>query len=326
MTTKTSRVLILGGYGAVGREAAPALAAHAVVQVAGRRPERARPVPGAGVIRLDLTEPGQVRAALDGVGAVLMCAETGNARVARAALERGIHYVDVSATREVLAGIESLGPLAERTGATAVLSVGVAPGVTNLLARWVADRAPGRPVRIGVLLGSGERHGAAAVGWTVDGLGRERGNWTATFPAPYGRRAVHRFPFSDQHTLGFGDVRTGLCLDSRPATALLGAANRPAVANLLRRPAVRGLTERIFGGLHLGGDGFAVTAEAGGARASFTGRGQSRGTGLFAAHVIRRLPVLRPGVHHIENLVDPADFLTALAVDGFRVHWDSDSQ
>jgi hypothetical protein len=174
-------------------------------------------------------------------------------------------------------------------------------------------------VRIGVLLGSGERHGAAAVAWTVDGLGRERGSWTAGFPAPFGRRTVHRFPFSDQHTLGLPDVRTGLALDSRSSTALLGVANRPSVAKVLRSPAVRPLTDRLFGGLHLGSDGFAVIAEAGGVRASFSGRGQSRATGLVAAHIIRRLPGLRPGVAHIENLVDPVEFLTALTADGFQL-------
>lgn len=312
MTTKT---LIVGGYGAVGREAAAGLAGHGEIVVAGRNPDRAEPVPGATAIRLDLTDPAQIDAALDGVGAVLMCVETGNARLAGACRDRGIGYADVTATPSVIAELERVGD----GTAAAVLSVGIAPGVTNLLARHVSEQAPGRPVRIGVLLGSGERHGAAAVGWTIDGLGQESGSWTAGFPAPFGRRTVHRFPFSDQHTLGLPDVRTGLALDSRSSTALLGAANRPAVARFLRRPAVRGLTDRIFGGLHLGSDGFAVIAEAGGVRASFTGRGQSRATGLAAAHVVRRLPGLRPGVAHIENLVDPAGFLTALAADGFEL-------
>ncbi|GAA1593563.1 saccharopine dehydrogenase NADP-binding domain-containing protein [Actinoplanes couchii] len=464
MTTKT---LILGGYGAVGREAAAALAPHTTVVVAGRNPSKAPE--GVEALRVDLTDFAQVEAALDGVDAVLMCAEIDNARVARAALERGINYADVSATPSVLAAIASLRPgtrtetnaktesasgerrgrafadsreggpgeivaglgegglgevvagsregnrveregnrvgheggRAEReggrvgheenrvgheggrvgregnrvgheggqvgregnrvgheggqvgreggqvgvvagtrggegasdsavggaasgwdraggSGATAVLSVGIAPGVTNLLARYVSERAPGQPVRIGVLLGSGEKHGAAAVGWTVDGLGQERGSWVAEFPVPYGRRTVHRFPFSDQHTLNLADVRTGLALDSRASTVLLGLANRPGLASFLRRPGLRAFTEKVFGGLHLGSDGFAVMAEAGGVRASFAGNRQSLATGLFAAHVIRRVCGMRAGVAHIEDLVDPAEFLTALAADGFRL-------
>nr|GID83238.1 hypothetical protein Ade03nite_21620 [Actinoplanes derwentensis] len=350
--------MILGGYGAVGREAAVALTEHSTVVVAGRNPAKAPA--GTEAIRVDLTDSAQVEAALDGVSAVLMCAEIGNARVARAALERGIDYVDISATPAVLTAIEALRP--ERVSApafrgvglgmgeearaagaeggiagswvaggsafagsgvgdaTAVLSVGIAPGVSNLLARYVSERAPGQPVRIGVLLGSGEKHGAAAVGWTVDGLGQEGGAWAAEFPAPYGRRRVRRFPFSDQYTLGLPDVRTGLALDSRVSTVLLGLANRPAIARLLHRPAFRPLTEKVFGGLHLGTDGFAVIAEAGDVRAAFTGNRQSRATGLFAAHVIRQLPGLRPGIAHIEDLVEPAEFLTILAADGFQFH------
>ncbi|WP_433789390.1 saccharopine dehydrogenase NADP-binding domain-containing protein [Actinoplanes sp. CA-252034] len=309
MTTKT---LIVGGYGAVGREAATGLAGHTEVVVAGRNPERAR---GVAAIRLDLDDPAGIDAALDGVDAVLMCVEHGNARLARACLDRGIGYADVTATPEVIAELEKVG----QGNAPVVLSVGIAPGVTNLLARHVSDLAPGEPVRIGVLLGSGERHGAAAVAWTIDGLGREKGTWTADFPAPFGRRTVHRFPFSDQHTLGLPDVRTGLALDSRSSTALLGAANRRSVAKVLRSPVMRPVTDRVFGGLHLGSDGFAVIAEAGGVRASFTGRGQSRATGLVGAHVIRRLPGLRPGVAHLERLVGPTEFLTALTAEGFQL-------
>ncbi|GLY02546.1 NAD(P)H-binding protein [Actinoplanes sp. NBRC 101535] len=316
MTTKI-RVLIIGGYGAVGREAATALAGDFTVQVAGRHPEKARPVPGTTAVRLDLADPAQVEAALDGVDVVLMCAETGNADLARAALGRGIHYLDISATPSVLAAIEPLGPLAARHGATAILSVGLAPGVTTLLAGYAAARAPGTPVDIGVLLGSGERHGAAAIDWTLEGLGQIAGSWPAVFPAPYGRRTVHAFPFA-----GPAGTRHGLALDSRPMTALLGALNRPAVALLLRRPAARRFAAGLLDAVHLGGDGFAVSVRAGSVTAGFTGNRQSRATGLFAAQAIRMLDTMPAGVAHIDQLVDPATFLTALAAQGFHLELD----
>ncbi|WP_188196533.1 saccharopine dehydrogenase family protein [Nonomuraea sp. SYSU D8015] len=317
-------ILILGGYGAVGRHAATALVDHlpgATVIVAGRNPDRAEPVPGAPSMRVDAADPADLARALDGVDVVLMCAELDNARVARACLERGIHYLDVSASHPVLAAIEDLDDLAKRHRATAVLSVGLVPGITNLLARDVAERAPGEEVRIGVLLGSGEQHGPAALAWTLDGLGRLAGTWTMRFPEPYGRRTVHRFPFSDQYTLpatlGIPSVATGLCLDSRLTTALLAAAGRPAVARLLRRPRVRGLMLAALEKVHLGGDAFAVTARAGTVQATFSGRLQSRATGLTAALLIRHLPEFAPGVGHIEQRVDPTTFLHELAAGGF---------
>ncbi|GAA2299460.1 hypothetical protein GCM10010402_67660 [Actinomadura luteofluorescens] len=83
------------------------------------------------------------------------------------------------------------------------LSVGLAPGVTNLLAR----EAGGGDVEIGVLIGAGDRHGPSAVDWTLDSLASLGESWRMRFPAPYGVRTVHRFPFSDQYTLPGASAR-----------------------------------------------------------------------------------------------------------------------
>jgi saccharopine dehydrogenase-like NADP-dependent oxidoreductase len=157
-----AKILILGGYGAVGREAATALVRHAsqsVIVVAGRNPHTAQPLSGTTSMRVDASNPSDMAEALTGVDAVLMCAERDNARVARACLERGIDYLDVSASHDVLAAIEDLDDVARRHDATAVLSVGLAPGITNLLARHCVELSPTREVHIGLLLGSGEQHG-----------------------------------------------------------------------------------------------------------------------------------------------------------------------
>jgi saccharopine dehydrogenase-like NADP-dependent oxidoreductase len=216
-----TRILVLGGYGAVGREVA-ALAHHlptASVIVAGRNPHTARPIPGTTRVRVDATDPGELTRALHGVDTVLMCAELDNPRVARACLERSIDYLDVSASHQVLVGIGELDYLARRNDATAVLSVGLAPGVTNLLARHCLEHSSTREARVS-----------------------STGSWPMRFPAPHGIRTVHRFPFSDQYTLSDAldaAVHTGLCLDSRLVTALPATAGRPAVAGLLRRPKIR---------------------------------------------------------------------------------------
>ncbi|WP_433466673.1 hypothetical protein [Spirillospora sp. CA-128828] len=210
----------------------------------------------------------------------------------------------MSASREVLAGIARLDRLATERSATAVLSVGLAPGVTNLLAREFG----GRDVDIGVLLGSGERHGPSAVEWTLDSLADLGESWRMQFPAPYGIRTVHRFPFPDQHTLP-GRVRTGLCLDSRALTALLPRLVRFRDARPLRA---------MFHRVHVGGDGFAVAVASGGTVRAFTGRRQSRATGLVAAMVVRRLAGMPPGVRHIEDAVGPG-FLPDLAGHGFEL-------
>ncbi|WP_339156547.1 hypothetical protein [Actinomadura luteofluorescens] len=189
------------------------------------------------------------------------------------------------------------------------LSVGLAPGVTNLLAR----EAGGGDVEIGVLIGAGDRHGPSAVDWTLDSLAGLGESWRMRFPAPYGVRTVHRFPFSDQYTLP-GRVRTGLCLDSRAMTALL-----PRLVPFRDLAPLRAAFRRV----HIGGDGFAVAVASGGTVRSFAGRRQSRATGLAAAMVVRGLDGTPPGVHHIEDAVGP-DFLPGLAAHGFELaHYDA---
>lgn len=166
---------------------------------------------------------------------------------------------------------------------------------------------------IGVLLGSGERHGPFAVEWTLDSLGELGESWRMRFPAPYGIRTVHHFPFSDQYTLP-GRARTGLALDSRALTAAL-----PRLARFRDLSLVRAVFRRV----HVGGDGFAVAVASGGTVRSFAGRRQSRATGLAAAMVVRRLDGLPPGVRHIEDAARE-DFLPELAAHGFELtHYDA---
>ncbi|MFB4317400.1 saccharopine dehydrogenase NADP-binding domain-containing protein [Actinomadura sp. 21ATH] len=306
--TALRRVVVLGGYGAVGREAAEALRERVPeVVVAGRDLAKARGVPGAVPMRVDLR--GDLDEALAGADAVVMCVDQGNARVARACFERGVHYVDVTASYGVVREIEAL----DAGAATGVLSVGLAPGVTNLLARLCG----GSRADIGVLLGSGERHGVAAVEWTLDALAEVGPGWTMRFPEPYGRRAVRGFPFSDQHTLprtgGFERVRTGLCLDSRALTGLLTGP----VSHLVRHPRGRALVLAVLSRVHAGGEGFAVTVSSDRGAASFAGRRQSRASGLAAALAVRELAGMPPGVHHLDEVVEPARFLRELASYGF---------
>jgi hypothetical protein len=145
----------------------------------------------------------------------------------------------------------------------------------------------------------------------------------------YGTRTAHPFPFSDQHTLrrtlGVPQVTTRLCLDSRSLTSTLFALRRTGLLRGTGRPARQRLLVRAFSSVHLGGDGFAVRADARrGDRheaRSLVGSGQSRVSGLVAAYVTRELLTgrLPAGVHHIEQLPTLADLPEQLAVHGVTV-------
>ncbi|MEN3586450.1 saccharopine dehydrogenase NADP-binding domain-containing protein [Streptomyces sp. ZYX-F-203] len=329
------RILVVGGYGAVGTVTTATLDAWFPGRVvpAGRDEARARRLGG---VSVDVTDPGGVDRALDELGdvsAVVLCVEPPDDRVARTCLERGVHLADVCATPRLVDATARLHDTAVASGATAVSSVGVAPGLTNLLARRAHEAVGGaRHLDLTVMLGSGERHGGDALRWTVEQLAEVPTAPTRRTQLPgYGTRTAHPFPFSDQYTLArtldIPSVTTRLCLDSRPLTAALFGLRRTGLLRATRRPGVRRVLTRALGRVHLGGDGFAVRADArrGDRRASLalTGHGQSRATGLVAAYTVRELltGTLPTGVHHMEQLSALAAIPDVLAAEhGIELH------
>jgi saccharopine dehydrogenase (NAD+, L-lysine-forming) len=291
-------------------------------------------------LELDFADLPNAARALDGVAVVVACAETGDAKrdagLARTCLERGIHYVDVSASYAFLNEIEKLDALAKRRAATAVLSVGLSPGLTNLLARHCVDALGDEPqnLDIFVMLGLGEAHGEAAIRWTVENLDKRfeapgvpgtvcnlEDPKTTRFPGGYGRRRAYRFDFADQHvlarTLGTERVATRLCFDSRALTRLMALTKRAGAFCALKRRWARDALVDLLSRFRVGSDGFAVKVEAEGSigerperySCSIRGRGEGRATGIVATLVAERLcdSPCEPGVFHIEQLFEPAE-------------------
>ncbi|WP_304455047.1 saccharopine dehydrogenase [Nocardiopsis sp. YSL2] len=299
--------LVLGGYGAVGALTTAALRERGhTASTAGRDPRRAdRPC--------DLSEPGLrgYRDALEGVDVVVNASGAEDPALVSAAAEQGAAFVDATATTHYVRAVEELRPRSP-----VLLSVGLAPGLTNLLAAAVHADAPGEdPLDLAVVLGAGEEHGAAATAWSLGLLGR-------TFPDPatgapvrnftqghafdlpgLGRRRLYRADFSDQHALtrDLGrPVRTRVGLDSRTLTA--GLALLTHVPGASRMPT----------GIHgLGTDAWVALAQCGTARRWARGRGQSLATAHVTAWAATLVGGLAAGVHHLHEVAGlddlPAD-------------------
>lgn len=343
-------ILVAGGYGEVGRFASAELVRRfpGRVVIAGRDHAKARAVAatleGARARRLDLDDAASVDAALAGVAVVLACVERHDTGLVEACLRRGIHYVDVTASHAFLRSVEALRRVAETSGAAVVLSVGLVPGVTNLLARMLTralDRT--HAVGIDVMIGLGDVHGPAAIEWTLDRMHApyrlgERRVTPFTDPhrvelPPFGRRTTYAFDFPDQHvvarTLGIPRVQTRLCFDSAFVTWLLGLFAAIGVLRWLRWQWLRARVARLARWLSFGSATFVTRVEAHGtrdgepARASglVRGEGEARATGIVAALVVERIlegePVI--GVHHIDEAVDPTAALDRLQRRGFTV-------
>lgn len=320
-------VLVLGGYGAVGAHLVDLLRADGVPALtAGRNRARADRV-------VDLADPASLVAALDGVSVVVNCAGAEDPVLPSAVAGRGITFVDITATSSYAQALEAVaGPV--------LLGVGIAPGLTSLLAADVATS--GGPVDIAIALGAGEKHGAAATAWTYGLAGQ-------TFPDPDGSRVrnytrptrfdlpgLSQFPllrtdFADQHrlTTDLGvPVRTHLRLDSRLATAGLAALTwMPWAARWVPAGAMPGSDGWVVAA-RASGRGRActsrrarpsnATATAHSAARWASGRGQSRATAVIAAEAVRLLrerPIDRPTwLHEVTDLTTLSPALTAAGI------------
>jgi len=334
------RIVVVGGYGAVGSILCRELGYRfpGKVYAAGRSLESAerfsREMEGRVLpMRLDISRP-VAPEALEGVKLVVMCLDQRDESFVRACFRSGSHYIDVSANISFLAQVEALRAEAERGGSTAVMNVGLAPGVTNLLALEAyrqLDRT--EAIEITILLGLGDRHGQAAVEWTVDNLGASFeiirqgrsetvGSFTdarlADLGGAIGRKRAYRFPFSDQRslpiTLNVPNAATRLCFDSNAVTALLAGARALGLHRLLGLKPLRSAAVACFGRVHLGSERFAVQVEAIGekdGRAAtavyrLQGRQQSELTARCALDTSEAvyLAAMPPGVFSIEQLLD----------------------
>lgn len=332
-----SKVMVLGGYGAVGRHAAGVLVDAGVdVVVAGRRrgpAERLADELDAEAVVVDAADPAAVGAAAEGVDAVVDCAGRESVELAEAVLRGGAHLVDVTAShayhQAVRARVEAAGDL---TGEVLV-SVGLTPGLTNLLAVEVASDAPGEPIDIVAVIGAGEDHGRAARDWSYSLFGRHFADTTggrSTVRNFTGRQRrvlphvgpcwVYRVDLSDQHALSADlgrPVVTRLGTDSRLVTGVMASASAlPGAARALRA------VEPAVPWSWLGTDRWVVAA---GSQHRIdrwvSGREEGRGTGVVAGlAAVDVLDAPGKGVTHLHERTTLAALAPQLARYGIEAN------
>ncbi|HEY8547607.1 MAG TPA: saccharopine dehydrogenase NADP-binding domain-containing protein [Acidimicrobiales bacterium] len=347
----TARVVIVGGYGHVGRRLAAALRDHRSVVVAGRRAEAAeRAATELGVA----AAPGAVDARTgDGLAAVVRpgdvvvnaAGDDREARLLRQAIELGAHYTDLTADPRAIAAMLDLDAEARAAGTSALVGIGLAPGATNVLARAALDRLPEADhLDVGLLLSLADGFGPQAVDWTLGAiatpLAMEHGGHRTDVVAfrqrrrlpfgPLGTVPVYEFGFPEQvflpASLGVPSVRGWFTLAPTPVTRALALTARTRAARaFLGRPRVRRGLVRLAGrlpGSRRGGIvGATAVARHGDrtARVSLRARSEARTTARCAAALIDLWDVGQAGCHLPEAVIPPAPFFAALAAAGVEV-------
>jgi saccharopine dehydrogenase (NAD+, L-lysine forming) len=339
------KILIVGGYGEVGRRLAAQLEATQPgrVVVAGRHPENASGVPSR---KVDVADVVSIERALDGVGVVVACIRQREPHVLRAAIRRGIAYTSIAPTHLPWSALEPFRMEAEGTGARIVVGAGLSPGITNVLARAAAD-ALGHvdTVETALMLSLGDAYGPDSMDFileevshpysvVIDGRKRTANAFEkpkrVTFPAPVGERRAYTMPFTEQFyypaTLGAKTAIARIALDppwlADGLSVLLRAGLRRALGRGGRGDAVRSLLEKLRR-RYRGRDHYALVVEVGGngrtMRSTLVGRSQATATAAGAAAITEALwagEVEQPGVWFAEQVIAPNPFLARLAQQG----------
>ncbi|MGX9290767.1 saccharopine dehydrogenase family protein [Bacillus sp. A015] len=331
-----SQVMVIGGYGHVGQQICLQLSEMYPGQIfaAGRSYEKAEQFSRKtkGRVRpyqIDVKKPLN-SGWMDETKLVIMCLDQDDTSFAEACLRSGIDYLDISAKGVYM---EQMAKLDQQCmGATALLSVGLAPGLTNLLAAKAASKlASVDQMDISIMFGMGDQHGKAAIEWTIDHVHsdyeltehRQRkrvksftGGKQVDLGGKLGKRYAYRFPFSDQQTLPstlrVPSVTTRLCFDSRVATRALAFARSLGMTSFLTLPKIKERAISLIQSSQMGTDQYAVKVDVTGMNGErvhhstlgIKGHDESQATAQVACatalHLLNRR--FQPGVFHIEEL------------------------
>lgn len=333
-------IVVIGGYGHVGQRICRELGDlyPGKVFAAGRNLERAvkfSRTTGGKVhpLQLDISEHVDPDV-LNNVKLIIMCLDQTDTHFVRLCLDKGIHYVDISANIAFLSQVEQLHSEAMNNHATVALSVGLAPGMTNLMALHAKRQMDlTESVDISIMLGLGDQHGKASIEWTIDNLGTQydvvkdgnrmavssfRDGKTTDFGTGLGRKKAYRFNFSDQHvlpqTLDVPSVSTRLCFDSNLTTKLLAWLRASGMFHLLKYMPIRNTFVHLFGKMSFGTAKFAVKIDAWGNKGQesmkvecfLKGENEADITAKVASAVANKVYTssLPHGVYHIDQLFD----------------------
>lgn len=250
------RILVLGGYGTLGRHVSQAVVAipGAECVIGARRSREARNAyaENSTVLTVDVNDPGSVRRALEGVFAVVNAVGPSHAQdygVAETCAGLGIHYIDLAEARAYVDGISRLNRRAQQKNCLIVSGVTLVPAVAAALVDMLAPEFD-RISEIHTCVSSGNKNPRspatmrAILGYAGLSLRlKENGRWRyaygwgesqkVIFPKPVGKRRVYlsETPDLDLFPARYGaqtvTSRTGLELNLfNRGLALLGLLRR----------------------------------------------------------------------------------------------------
>ncbi|WP_437922210.1 saccharopine dehydrogenase NADP-binding domain-containing protein [Sphingobacterium sp. LRF_L2] len=326
-----NKVMVIGGYGAVGKQICQFLSSKIKEQivVAGRDIKQAEALctslPGSEARAFDCSDPNFGK--LADVSVVMMCVELADTAIVAYCIRQHIHYIDITANPNLTNRIEALEMEFPPIQSLILLSIGLAPGVSNLLTKNNIQQQPlSTWADINILLGLGEKHGQAAFEWTFNNFHQEyrvqqagKQNRLLSFTNPKAaivdiKRRFFLFNFSDQHVLSKEwpdkQITTRMAFDSRLITELIHLCRKLGVTKIFRFKKIQRLLFHLFHRYSFGSDIFYVQAKCGTEQqllhtSSFSGYSEGTITAAVAAEIVgASLISTKKGIMHIHNFID----------------------
>ncbi len=316
---RKDKIMIIGGHGKVGQYITRALKSYNLVLV-GREEKKIKGFLDKEKIQAEVYEIDIDNidfAKLRNVSCVIVCVDQESTRLVEFCDQHTIDYMDITANSEY---IEKIKQLQLKGTSRILLGVGLAPGLTNLLAERFVSRYPSvETIELRLVLGLGERHGDAAIKWTLDNFLKSYSHKTLGEISPFKLKSTvkseqkklqtYNFNFVDQHMLNQKYLNkkftTYLGFDQSSITTLIYIAKKIGLLSLLKLKKVYQIAETFLRNPKFGTDVFIVSVKSGEKVLVASGHGEGRFTGLIAAEVAKRLLTidLKKGILEISNII-----------------------
>jgi len=215
----SKKVLVIGGYGRIGKSVAQDLVKHTDAEVTITSRQAQPEIAPFRSLVLNLSDRQTLQQAIANYDLVIHCAgpfHHRDGRVLSSCIDTGVNYIDVSDHRSFYQRVIQDRDRAIAAGITAILNTGIFPGISNSMVKQGIEEFD-RPQKIHlsyIVAGSGGA-GLTVMRTTFLGLRNKfsawiDGKWQDTlpyterevieFPAPYGKTGVYWFDVPETYT------------------------------------------------------------------------------------------------------------------------------
>ena len=213
------KVLVIGGYGRIGKSVARDIANHTGAEVTITSRQAQSEVKPFQFLALNLDDRSQLHKAIANKDLVVHCAgpfHHRDGRVLESCIEQGVNYIDVSDHRSFYQRVIKQQERAIAAGITAVLNTGIFPGISNSMVKQGVeqfDRA--NKIHLSYVVAGSGGAGLTVMRTTFLGLKNKFSAWidgkwqdispyskreVIEFPAPYGKTGVYWFDVPETYT------------------------------------------------------------------------------------------------------------------------------